>query len=273
MKNRAPVLSPVRPDAPPPLDDESAAPPDGVRDGDDLARETDELLERLASAQGKLIAEGSRALLVVLQGRDASGKDGLIRKVFGAFNPMGCHVTAFAAPSDEELSHDFLWRVHANAPRRGMVAVFNRSHYEDVLAVRVRELVLPRVWERRFDHINAFERLLVDEGTTVIKFFLHVSRDEQTKRLRKRIEDPRKNWKFRAGDLEDRELWDEYAVAIHDVLARCSTQWAPWYVVPADDKRVRDYLVAQVVAATLDHMDPAYPPPQADLTEYLDVLE
>ena len=268
-----PMLSPVRPDDPPPLDDASAAPPDDVPDGKELAQETAELLERLADAQGKLFAEARRALLIVLQGRDASGKDGLIRKVFGAFDPQGCHVTAFAAPSDEELAHDVLWRVHANAPPRGRVGVFTRSHYEDVLAVRVRGLAPEAVWSKRFDHINAFERLLADEGTTVVKFFLHVSSDEQAKRMRRRIENESKNWKFRAGDLDDRKLWHEYEQAIRDALVRCSGAWAPWYVVPADDKRVRDYLVAQVVADTLERMDPHFPSPSPDLSTYLAAIE
>ena len=268
----AALLSPASATAPPPLDDDGAAPPEGVPRGEALDRETAELLERLRSEQAKLLAEGTRALLIVLQGRDASGKDGLIRKVFGAFDPQGCHVTAFAAPTEVERAHDFLWRVHANAPRRGMVGVFNRSHYEDVLAVRVRQLAPESVWSRRYEHINAFERLLVDEGTTVLKFFLHVSREEQGRRMRKRIENPKKNWKFRAGDLDDRQLWAEYEEAIADVIARCNVDQAPWYVVPADDKRARDFLVAQVVAETLERMDPHYPPPSGDLSKYLDAI-
>ena len=271
MPHDSPLLSPVGPHEPP-LDDASAGPPAGVPRDEALERETAELLERLGDEQGKLLAEGTRALLIVLQGRDASGKDGLIRKVFGAFDPQGCHVTPFGVPTELELAHDFLWRVHANVPRRGMVGVFNRSHYEDVLAVRVRQLAPERVWSRRYDHINAFERLLADEGTTVVKFFLHVSREEQGERMRKRIENSKKNWKFRAGDLDDRMLWAEYDEAIADAITRCNPEWAPWYVVPADDKRTRDYLVAQVVAETLERMDAHYPPPSSDLSKYLDAI-
>jgi PPK2 family polyphosphate:nucleotide phosphotransferase len=217
------------------------------------------LLERLAHYQSALYAEGRRALLVVLQGRDAAGKDGLIRKVFGAFGPQGCQVTSFSAPSEAELAHDFLWRVHLAAPPRGRVGVFNRSHYEDVLAVRVRELAPEEVWRRRYDHINDFERLLTDEGTTVLKFFLHISQEEQRERLRRRLTNPEKNWKFREGDLDDRALWTGYARAYEDALSRCSTPWAPWYVVPADKKPVRNYLVAHVLVDTLARMDPQYP--------------
>jgi len=245
-------------DAPAFTDAEAAAPP-WAPHGDALRDATDALLARIGKRQAALYGEGRRALLVVLQGRDASGKDGLIRRVFSACNPMGCQVTRFEAPTTLERHHDFLWRVHAAVPARGIIGIFNRSHYEDVLVARVRGLVAESVWQRRYAHIDAFEQLLADEGTTIVKLCLHVSRDEQRRRMSERIEDPKKNWKFREGDLDDRALWDDYTAAYRDAIARCSTAWAPWYVVPADDKRVRDWLVADVLVRTLDAMDPHYP--------------
>jgi len=266
----APLLAPMPPGQRPGLSDADAHPPDAVPRGEERDAETETLLERMARLQRALYAEGRRAVLVVLQGRDASGKDGVIRKVFGAFNPEGCQVTSFGAPSEAELARDYLWRVHLAVPPRGRVGLFNRSHYEDVLVVRVRKLVPESAWSRRYDQINAFERMLVDEGTTVLKFFLHVSRDEQRERLRKRLTDPEKNWKFRGGDLDDRALWDEYTAAYADAIARCSTDWAPWYVVPADKKPVRDYLVAQVVTAALERMAPKYPRAEPEVLKMLE---
>jgi len=248
-------LAPVPLGERPRLDDDAAAPPDWVPSRSELKGATADLLERLGALQEELYADGRRALLVVLQGRDASGKDGVIRKVFGAFNPQGCQVSAFRAPNDLERRHDFLWRVHAVAPPRGMVGIFNRSHYEDVLAVRVRKLAPDETWQARYAHINAFEKLLADEGTVVVKFCLHVSRAEQRERLLERLDDPSKNWKFRPEDLDDRALWDEYTLAYRDALTRCSTASAPWFVVPADDKKTRDWLVADTLVRTLDALD------------------
>ena len=225
-----------------------------------LERATDELLDRLTDLQEAFYADGRHALLLVLQGRDASGKDGVIRRVTGAFNPSGVNVTSFGPPTSLELRHDFLWRVHQAVPALGMAAVFNRSHYEDVLVARVRGLVPEKSWRRRYEQINAFERLLVDNGTVIIKCMLHVSRDEQAERLRARLEDPTKNWKFRLGDLEDRALWDEYTEAYRDALSQCSTKHAPWYVVPADDKPTRNYLIAKLLVKTLDGIKLQYPP-------------
>lgn len=195
-------------------------------------------------------------MLVVLQGRDAAGKDGVVRSIFAACNPLGLRVTAFAAPSTLERAHDYLWRVHAACPPRGVIGIFNRSHYEDVLAVRVRGLAPQSVWARRYRHICEFERMLAEEGTTVVKFFLHVSRAEQAERLRARLDEPDKNWKYDPGDLEDRERWELYTAAYQDALARTTTEHAPWYVVPADKKKVRNYLVAGVLARTLGAMAP-----------------
>jgi PPK2 family polyphosphate:nucleotide phosphotransferase len=263
------LLAPVPPGTVPALDDKHARPPDDAPRGDALDREMGDLLGQIEHHQSALYAEGERALLVVLQGRDAAGKDGVIRKVFGAFGPQGCQVTSFAAPNAAELAHDYLWRVHVATPPRGRVGIFNRSHYEDVLAVRVRRLVPDARWSKRYDHINEFERMLADEGTTIVKFFLHVSMDEQRERLRKRLTDPEKNWKFRAGDLDDRALWDDYTRAYEDAISRCSTAWAPWYVVPADKKSVRDYLVAQVVVDALARMAPQYPRASPEVLEQL----
>ncbi len=251
------------------LDALPTTPPDAVPHGRALAEATEALLARLASLQASLLAEGRRSLLIVLQARDAGGKDGTIRRVFGAFAPQGVRVTSFKAPAGEELAHDFLWRVHREAPARGMVGVFNRSHYEDVLAVRVRELVPPEVWEARYEHVNAFERLLAHGGTTIVKLFLHVSRDEQARRLRARLEDPAKNWKFDPGDLDDRARWDDYTAAYEDAFTRCTTAVAPWWVVPADDKKARDYLVAGIVADVLARMAPRHPRADAGVLERL----
>jgi PPK2 family polyphosphate:nucleotide phosphotransferase len=215
--------------------------------------------------QRALHAEGTRALLVVLQGRDASGKDGTLRKVFGPLDPLGVAATSFKVPTELELRHDFLWRVHHAAPPRGTFGIFNRSHYEDVLVVRVRRLAPESVWRPRYEQINLFERILVENGTVILKFMLHISRGEQRERLLARLEDPEKYWKFNAGDLKERELWDDYTEAYREMLARTSTAVAPWYVVPADDRRGRDVLVARTVIETLERMDPRYPGPPPEL--------
>lgn len=211
--------------------------------------------------QDRLYAEGRRALLVILQGTDTSGKDGTIRSVFNATGPLGVSVTAFDRPTEDELAHDYLWRVHLACPRRGTVGIFNRSHYEDVLVARVRRLAPPEAIERRYEQINAFERMLVENGTTVLKFMLHISKKEQRKRLQARLDDPAKRWKFNAGDLEDRKLWDEFQAAYQTALERCSTKWAPWHVIPADRKWARNAAIARVVRETLERMNPEYPTP------------
>lgn len=240
------------------LDDASAR----VRDAPptaELKRETAQLLDRLADLQQAFYADGRHALLLVLQGRDASGKGSVIKTVIGAINPLGVRVTAFGAPSPEELSHDFLWRVHAHVPAKRMIGVFDRSHYEDVLVVRVHDLVPDTVWRRRFDQINAFEQLLSESGVVIRKCFLHMSRDEQAKQLRERIEEPTKQWKFRLGDLDDRDRWDAFTDAYSDVLTRCSSDHAPWYVVPADSKPLRNYLIAKMMVETLEGLGLEYP--------------
>ena len=225
----------------------------------DLKHATAKLFERLSDLQEAFYADGRHALLLVLQGRDASGKDGLIRAVIGAVNPLGVHIAVFGVPTEEELSHDYLWRVHRQIPSRRMIGVFNRSHYEDVVAVRVRKLVPESVWQQRFDQINAFEKMLAENCVIIRKCFLHVSKDEQRERLQARLDDPRKNWKFRLGDLEDRAKWDAYSDAYRDVLERCSTEHAPWYVVPADSKTLRNYLVAKLLVETLESVGSEFP--------------
>jgi PPK2 family polyphosphate:nucleotide phosphotransferase len=214
--------------------------------------------------QDRLFAEGTRALLVVLQGIDTSGKDGTVRGVFNASGPLGVRVTPFGRPTDLELSHDYLWRVHQACPPKGMIGIFNRSHYEDVLVVKVRGLAPPEAVEKRYDQINAFEKHLVENGTTILKFMLHISKDEQKKRLQDRLDDPTKHWKFNPGDLEDRKLWPQYEAAYEEALARCSTQHAPWRIVPADQKWKRNAIIASIVRATLEDMNPDYPKPDFD---------
>jgi PPK2 family polyphosphate:nucleotide phosphotransferase len=216
-------------------------------------------LAQLAELQDRLWAEARHAVLVVLQGIDTSGKDGVINKVMTALNPQGCAVTSFKVPSAEELAHDYLWRVHQHVPRHGEIGVFNRSHYEDVLVVRVHGLVPKRVWSRRYDQINQFERILTENGTTVVKFFLLIDRDEQRARIQARFDDPAKRWKFSMGDLDERRLWDDYQAAFQDALTRTSSDWAPWHVIPANHKWFRDLAVASILRASIAGLKPAYP--------------
>ena len=224
------------------------------------------LCDELAEFQMRLWAESRQSLLVVLQALDAGGKDGLIRKVIGSFNPQGVRVTGFGVPSEDELRHDYLWRIHAAAPGRGRIGVFNRSQYEDVLVVRVNELVPATVWSQRYDQINAFEAHLAANGTRIVKLFLHISRDEQRRRFEKRLEKPDKHWKWSAGDLGARAKWDDFMAAYTDALARCSTDVAPWYVIPADHKWYRDLAAAEVLAEVAREMAPQWPEPEEDLS-------
>ncbi len=231
----------------------------GLADRQEGEAELASLQAKLFDLQGRLYAESKRALLVVLQAMDAGGKDGTIRSVFSGVNPQGVQVTSFKAPSERELSQDYLWRVHGNAPARGEIGIFNRSHYEDVLVARVRQLVPERQWRRRYRHIREFERLLADEGTVILKIHLHISSDEQRKRLQARLDDPRRRWKFRAGDLDDRIHWDDYQMAYEDAINETNTRYAPWYVVPADRKWVRNVAVSKILVRTLEQMKPKYP--------------
>ncbi len=220
---------------------------------------------RIAALQERLYAEHARSLLVVFQAIDTGGKDGTIRAVFEGVNPQGCRVWSFKVPSAEESDHDFLWRYHAKAPARGMINVFNRSHYEDVLVVRVKDLVPEPVWRERYGQINDFERMLSAAGTTVLKFFLHISKDEQRERLEARIANPEKHWKFDPADLVERRSWDAYQAAFADALSECSTGQAPWHVVPANRKWYRNLLIARTIADTLEAMDPRFPEAKADI--------
>jgi PPK2 family polyphosphate:nucleotide phosphotransferase len=221
-----------------------------------------EVTQRLDLLQARLYAEGTRSVLLVLQALDAAGKDGTIRTIFSGMNPAGVSVTSFKVPGGPELRHDYLWRIHAACPRRGEVGVFNRSHYEDVLVTRVHGLVPDKVVKRRYRHINEFERMLCDEGTQIVKCYLHVSEDEQRQRLQERVDNPEKRWKFRAGDLDDRARWPAFRKAYEDALSRTSTTWAPWYVVPADRNWVRNLAVAKLLLETLEEADPQLPPPE-----------
>ena len=223
-------------------------------------------VDAIAELQKRLFAERRRAVLVVLQAMDAGGKDGVIRSVLTGINPAGITVHSFGVPTEEEAEHDFLWRHHVRCPRRGIIGVFNRSHYEAVLVERVKELVAPEVWRPRYAHIRDFERALTGAGTTVVKLHLNVSYEEQGRRLQDRIDTPEEQWKFRLGDLDDRKLWTAYREAYTDALRETSTADAAWYVVPGDPKWVRNLAVAKILRQTLEQLDPQYPEPEADLT-------
>ncbi len=229
------------------------------------AKQVDRNRERMRALQEILYAGHRHALLIVLQGMDASGKDGTIEHVMEGMNPQGVQVTSFKVPTAEELDHDFLWRVHRHIPGRGMIGIFNRSQYEDVLVARVNKLVPKGVWQSRYEHINAFEQLLVDSGVTILKFFLHISKDEQKQRFEARLSDPTKQWKFAAGDLAIREKWDRYMEAYEDALARCNPKWAPWYIVPANKKWYRNLVVSSIIVETLEKLNLKYPDPEPGL--------
>ena len=224
--------------------------------------ELEQVKVALDALQKRLSAEAERSVLLVLQARDAAGKDGTVRSIFSGINPAGVSVTSFKVPAGREAVQDYLWRVHEACPPDGEIGVFNRSHYEDVLVVRVKGIVAESAWKKRFRHINEFERMLSDEGTTIIKCFLNVSRDEQAKRFQERLDDPTKRWKFREGDLADRKLWSKFQEAYQDVLTKTSTSYAPWYVVPADRNWVRNLAVAKILLKTLEDLHPEYPEPE-----------
>lgn len=226
-----------------------------------------ELNARLELLQEQLYAQGTHRLLIVLQATDTGGKDGTIRRVFEGVNPQGVEVASFKRPTPEELAHDYLWRVHQHVPGDGRITIFNRSHYEDVLVVRVHDLVAEERWSKRYEHIRNFEQMLVDEGTTILKFFLHISKEEQRKRLQARLDVPEKNWKFSKGDLAERQRWDDYLDAYEAALTRTSTDHAPWYAVPADRKWFRNLVISQALVDTLSSLDMAYPAPEEGLDE------
>src|SRR5215210_8355363 len=235
----------------------------GYADPEEAGHELASLVERIADLQARLYAEEQRSLLVVLQGIDAAGKDSTVAHVFRGTNPQGCRVYGFKEPSNEESAHDFLWRYHQHTPADGMIHIFNRSHYEDVLVVRVKDLVPEELWRSRYESINDFERILVREGTTILKFFLQISPERQLEKFRERLELPHKHWKFSANDLKERRHWDAYHEAYEDALNLTSTEWAPWYLIPADHRWYRNLVVARVVAGTLEQMAPRYPEPDA----------
>lgn len=223
------------------------------------------LQKQMQTLQERLYAENKQSLLIVLQALDAGGKDSTIKKVFEGINPQGVRVHSFKQPSSLEMAHDFLWRVHRQTPAKGYIGIFNRSHYEDVLVVRVNELVPQSVWEKRYDHINNFEQLLADNGTKIIKFFLYISREEQKERFQARLDEPDKHWKFSKGDLVVRDQWDDYIQAYESVLSRCNTPQAPWHIVPANRKWYRNLVVTQTIVNALEAMNPQYPPPEEGL--------
>jgi PPK2 family polyphosphate:nucleotide phosphotransferase len=230
------------------------------KDREEAEGPTQKNLKKLSKLQEVLYAQAKYAVLIVLQSMDAGGKDGTIRHVFSGVNPQGCQVTSFKVPSTLERHHDFLWRHHNAAPPKAMIGIFNRSHYEAVLVERVHKIAPKDVWSKRYDHINAFERLLSDEGTLVLKFFLHISKDEQKERLQDRLDDPAKHWKFDPNDLHEREHWDEYQDAYQDAIGNCSTKWAPWYVVPGDRKWFRNWVISDTISRSMQKLDLEFPP-------------
>ncbi len=229
------------------------------KDKDDTKKQVEKDAIAIDEWQNRLYAEGKRSLLVILQGMDSSGKDGTVRAVFNTSGPIGVTVSSFKAPTPDELAHDYLWRVHRVTPARGMIGIFNRSHYEDVLVVKVRKFADPAAIERRYDEINQFEKMLAQNGTRILKFMLHISKEEQAVRLQERVDDPAKRWKFNPGDLDDRALWDDYMKAYEEALIRCSTPQAPWHVIPADRNWVRNGIIARIVRQTLEEMNPELP--------------
>ncbi len=223
---------------------------------------------RLGELQYLLYAENKRALLIVLQAVDTAGKDGTIRHVMAGLTPLGTRVKSFKGPTAEELDHDFLWRVHQAVPPKGEVGIFNRSHYEDVLVVRVHKLAPPSTWSKRYEQINVFERHLADNNVVILKFFLHISKEEQRKRIQERIDDPKKRWKLSPMDFEERKYWNDYQRAYEDAIATCSTPWAPWFIIPANKKWFRNLAVSQIIVETLESMKMKFPEPSFDISKY-----
>ncbi len=245
-----------------------------AKDGQASAKkELKDLRKKLIQLQQILYAEGRQKVLIVLQAMDTGGKDGTIRSIFKGVNPQGVRVTSFKVPTELELSHDYLWRIHQKTPARGEIVIFNRSHYEDVLVVRVHELVPETVWKKRYQQINDFENLLVEEGTTILKFFLFISKEEQKQRFMERIQDPEKQWKFNPNDIEERKYWDAYMQAYQDVLDKTSTKAAPWYVIPANHNWYRDLIISRVIVERLKDLKMTYPQPVENISQYLEILK
>ncbi len=233
---------------------------------------TKDLRKDLIALQQLLYAENKHKLLIVLQAMDAGGKDGTIRSIFKGVNPQGVKVASFKAPTKEELGHDYLWRVHKHTPKNGEIAIFNRSHYEDVLVVRVHNLVPKNRWQKRYHHIREFEKLLSDEGTTILKFFLYISKDEQKERFLERIEMEKKQWKFNPGDIDERKYWNDYIHAFEEAIKETSTSYAPWYVIPANRNWYRDYLVMSIITSKLQDLKMHYPEPVENIEQYKPML-
>ena len=244
-----------------------------VRDKDTALRELESLRKELVELQYRLSAGHQHKLLVILQGMDTAGKDGTIRHVFEGVNPQIVDVSSFKAPTPVELDHDYLWRIHQRVPGKGEIMIFNRSHYEDVLIVRVHDLVAKKVWKKRYGHINDFERMLADEDTHILKFFLHIDQDEQCKRLKKRLDNPKKLWKFNLDDVHERASWRKYVRAYEDVLSKTSTPWAPWHIVPANDKWYRNLVVSSVLVNTLKNLKMKYPRPKLKVADVRKMLK
>jgi len=258
----------VEPDERISLADHDPADTGGLTGEEEVEQEYDALRERIVDLQERLQAEEKRSLLIVLQGIDAAGKDGTVKHVLRGTNPAGVRVQSFKEPTSEELAHDFLWRYHHATPADGTIGVFNRSHYEDVLVVRVKDLAPEPLWRSRYDSINDFERMLVREGTLILKFLLHISKDEQLAKFRQRLARPDKYFKWSDNDIKERAHWDEYQQAYEEAVNATSTPWAPWYVIPADHRWYRNYVVARILAGTLETMDPRYPEPPADVKAF-----
>ena len=230
--------------------------------------ELDELHSKMLKLQYKIHAEKKQSLLIVLQAMDAGGKDGTIRDVMHGFNPQGCKVASFAVPNDVEINHDYLWRIHKKVPAKGEIGIFNRSHYGDILVVRIHNLVPPKQWSKRYDHINNFEKMLTDEGTRIIKILLHISKAEQKRRLDSRLDNPLKHWKVDEADFKERRYWKKYVKAHEQMLEKCSTPWAPWYVIPANKKWYRNWLVGHIITNTLEEMNPKLPKATIDIEKF-----
>ena len=239
----------------------------GLKDKDSANGILEDNIKKLRELQQLLYAENKNAFLIVLQGMDTAGKDGTISHVMSGINPQGCQVTSFKAPSEEELDHDFLWRIHKNIPSKGNIGIFNRSQYEDVLVVRVKDLVPKSIWKARYDQINKFEEILSENRVKILKFFLHISKEEQKKRLEERLSNPAKNWKLSLSDIQERKLWDKYMKAYEEVLSRCSTEYAPWFVIPANHKWFRNLAVSQIIVEELKSWEMKFPKSSLDLSK------
>lgn len=244
--------------------------PDGKKA---VKKEIKDLRKKLIKLQQVLYAESKHKILIVLQAMDSGGKDGTIRSIFKGVNPQGVKVAGFKVPTSQELAHDYLWRVHQKTPASGEIVIFNRSHYEDVLVVRVHELVPPEVWKKRYQQINEFERLLCEEGTTILKFFLHISKEEQKQRFLERLENPEKQWKFNPNDIEERKYWDVYMEAYQDMLDKTSTKIAPWYVIPANHNWYRDLVISRIIVEQLEKLDMTYPQAVENIDQYLEIMQ